>query len=115
MILTLGTKYEYTSRTVTAMNEPVILEWMGKWGWEMIDIGPSSLYFQRPRDRATIIPWVYARLTAVLGDRGRQEMRAQGWEPAGDWVLFHYFKRPHSAPLTGGEHWADGQQCSFAS
>jgi hypothetical protein len=92
-MITVETGYEYASRNATALNEMAILDRMGREGWELIDFGPRRLHFRRPRDRAAIARWEYARRTAVFGDRVRQEMRAQGWQPAGTWVLLRYFKR----------------------
>ena len=90
-------RYEFASHRATALNEVAILEQMGRAGWELIDFGPFRLQFRRPFDRADIRPWEYARRTALFGDRIRQEMRVEGWEPSGDWAVFHYFKRHRAA------------------
>jgi hypothetical protein len=53
-MVTVETDYEYRSRSATALNELAILDQMGREGWELIDLGPFNLHFQRPRVRA---PW----------------------------------------------------------
>jgi hypothetical protein len=95
-MVTVDTDYEYRSRSATALNELAILDTMGREGWEVIDLGPFNLHFRRPRVRAAVVPWEYARRTALPGAHVRQAMRAQGWGCTGDWVLFHYLKRPRT-------------------
>lgn len=93
-MIILETSYEYASRPVTALNELAILDMMGHQGWEMIDLGPNRVHFRRPRRRAALIAWEYQRKTSAADTRLHQEMLNRGWMPAGDWALFHYFKRP---------------------
>lgn len=86
---------EYLLRTfrATAFSEMTILELAGREGWELVDVGPLALFCRRPRDESRIARWEYKRRTGRHEVAIREEMTRDRWEPCGNWVLFHYFKR----------------------
>lgn len=89
--------WKYTRRTATAFDEVGILDEMGREGWELIDLGVLYLEFRQPVDDQRVTTWEYHRhLGLAHGDVRRQRL-ADGWEPAGRWGPFLYFKRLQSS------------------
>lgn len=81
----------------TAFDELGILSELGRDGWELTDVGLVGLHAQRARDPDAWRAWEYKRCTTLRPVVER--MRADGWQPCGHWLAFHYFKRPvGSAP-----------------
>jgi hypothetical protein len=85
--------WNYTRRTATAVDEVQILAEMGRESWELIDFGVLYLEFRRPVDDKQATLWEYDRYTGLAHEDARREKLAQGWEPAGRWGPFLYFKR----------------------
>jgi DNA-binding XRE family transcriptional regulator len=86
--------WEYVDRLATALDEVEVLDQMGRDGWELIGFGPMVLRFRRPEDPNLREPWVYRRITELLGSGGRAQLEQDGWTYCGSWMgTFHYFKR----------------------
>ncbi len=79
--------------TATALDEMSILAWAGREGWELIDVGALALYCRRPKDAGKISRWEYKRRVGLHRVIIVEEMMGQEWEPCGNWLPFHYFKR----------------------
>ncbi len=77
----------------TAFGEMAILEFAGREGWELVDVGALALYCRRPADENRVCRWEYKRRTGRHGKIILDEMVNAGWEPCGNWLPFHYFKR----------------------
>ena len=85
--------WNYTRRKATALDEMRILKEMGGESWELVDFGAYYLEFRRSVDEGQAAKWEYDRYTGLSHDDARRERLAQGWEPAGRWGPFLYFKR----------------------
>jgi hypothetical protein len=79
--------------TATALDEMGILVWAGLEGWELIDVGALALFCRRPTDAKQIVRWEYKRRVGLHRVIIVEEMIKQEWEPCGNWLPFHYFKR----------------------
>jgi hypothetical protein len=86
---------QYVSRTLraSAIDEMHILRKMGRKGWELIDVGALALFCRRPRRIQDARAWKYKRRVGCHHVIIREEMIRQEWEPCGNWLPFHYFKR----------------------
>jgi hypothetical protein len=85
----------YVSRTfrASAVDEMHILKKMGRKGWELMDVGVLALFCRRPRRIKDARSWEYKRRVGCHHAIIREEMIKQEWEPCGNWLPFHYFKR----------------------
>lgn len=96
----------YVTRTfrATAIDEMFILKRMGRRGWELVDVGALALFCRRPRSIAAARVWEYKRRVGCHRAIIHEEMTKQEWEPCGNWLPFHYFKRSRGPvrPRTGG-------------
>ena len=79
--------------TATAFDEMEILAIAGREGWELIDVGALALFCRRPIDNNRIDQWEYKRRIGLHRLVIVEEMMAQEWEPCGNWLPFHYYKR----------------------
>jgi len=70
-----------------------ILEWAGQDGWELVDVGAYALFCRRPKNPSQVSRWEYKRRTGSHRTIFKQEMANASWEPCGNWIVFHYFKR----------------------
>jgi len=86
--------WNYTKRTATALDEVGIMEVMGRDSWELIGFGPFYLEFRQPDSSDLAMQWEYHRYTGMNHSKERSERLREGWEPAGQWGPFLYFKRP---------------------
>ncbi len=77
----------------TAFDEMGILESAGQEGWELVDVGAYALFCRRPKDQRQACRWEYKRRTGTHHIIFKQEMLAEKWEPCGNWIVLHYFKR----------------------
>lgn len=82
----------------TAFDEMGILRIAGRDGWELMDVGPFSLFCQRPADGSRFKRWEYMRRVGIDQIGIFEEMTADRWQPCGHWVVFHYFKREVREP-----------------
>lgn len=78
----------------TATDEMGILADLGADGWELTGVRDFGLHARRPVDTAERHRWVYDRRKTLRRDAVVREMAADGWQPCGRWVIFHYFKKP---------------------
>jgi len=85
--------WNYTRRTASAFDEVRILAKMGRASWELTDLGALYLEFRRPADDKLATMWEYYRYSGLTHKGARRKMLAQGWEPAGQWANWLYFKR----------------------
>lgn len=70
----------------TPLTEPQILAQQGEAGRELIEIGTFRLVF-----RASDTAWDYRRSVRPLT---ADQLEDEGWQVAGRWFVFHYYKRP---------------------
>jgi hypothetical protein len=77
----------------TAFDEMDVLDDAGKQGWELVDVGAYALYCRRPRRIEDATQWEYRRRVGVDRRGTLETMTTLGWEPAGTWMPFQYFKR----------------------
>lgn len=89
--------YHHRTFRATAFGEMSILEFAGREGWELVDVGALALFCRRPVDENQICRWEYKRRTGRHETIIREEMAENGWEPCGNWLPFHYFKRKISS------------------
>ncbi len=77
----------------TAFDEMGILAVAGQDGWELVDVGALALFCRRPRDTEQFGRWEYKRRIGRHRTIIMEEMASERWEPCGNWLPFHYFKR----------------------
>ncbi len=77
----------------TAFDEMGILGEAGREGWELVDVGAYALFCRRPVDMRQAQRWEYKRRTGIHLQIIKAEMTDEQWEPCGNWIVFHYFKR----------------------
>ncbi|MBU8869757.1 MAG: hypothetical protein KOO60_02670 [Gemmatimonadales bacterium] len=86
-------RYHHRTFRATAIDEMGILKYAGKDGWELVDVGALALFCRRPVDLSLAHRWEYKRRTGTHNRIIKEEMAAAQWEPCGNWIVFHYFKR----------------------
>lgn len=67
-----------------AASEQELLDEEGQAGRELVDVDATRLLF-RQTDRR----WAHVRVAGVWDGAA-----AEGWQPAAQWFVFHYYKRP---------------------
>ena len=77
----------------TAFDEMEILQYAGRDGCELLDVGPYALYCRRRGDHSKVGRWEYIRRVGIHRSGIVEDMLADRWQPCGQWVMFHYFKR----------------------
>ncbi len=86
-------KWVHRTFRATAIDEMSILKSAGRDGWELMDVGAYALFCRRPVDKTQTSHWEYKRRTGIHHLIINQEMTDEKWEPCGNWIVFHYFKR----------------------
>ena len=86
---------QFHNRTfrATAFDEMGILAAAGKDGWELVDVGALALFCRRPANSPDATRWEYKRRTGCHRGIILREMQDEQWQPCGNWLPFHYFKR----------------------
>ena len=87
------TQWHNRTFKATAFDEMETLGWAGKEGWELVDVGPLALFCKRPVVLNQGFHWEYVRRTGTHRRSIVEEMITSKWEPCGQWIVFHYFKR----------------------
>jgi HAAS len=77
----------------TAIDEMEILRKAGLEGWELMGVGPYALFCRRPVNLAHGTKWEHKRRTGIHQKHITEEMAKEQWQPCGNWIVFHYFKR----------------------
>jgi len=86
-------KWHNRTFRATAIDEMEILKGAGQEGWELVDVGALALFCRRPEDLTQAHRWEYKRRTGTHRHIIKEEMARGQWEPCGNWIVFHYFKR----------------------
>jgi len=86
-------QWHHRTFRATAFDEMEILEWAGQEGWELVDVGALALFCRRPVGLDKANKWEYKRRVGTHHRIIREEMEDNLWEPCGNWIVFHYFKR----------------------
>lgn len=87
-------RYEARTFRATAFDEVKILADLGRDGWEVTGVRDFGLHARRPEEPPARTTWEYERRQAVRRGPVLNEMEAAGWRQCGNWLMFHYFKRP---------------------
>ncbi len=93
-----GQHCEARTFRATAFDEVRLLADLGRDAWELTGVRLVGLDARRPVKPQAQTTWEYARRTAVRRGPVLAGMEAEGWTPCGDWLTFHYFKRPTGSP-----------------
>ena len=86
-------QWHHRTFRATALDEMGTLKWAGEEGWELVDVGAWALFCRRPVDMTRANRWEYKRRTGTHRRIIAEEMASGEWEPCGNWIVFHYFKR----------------------
>jgi hypothetical protein len=99
-----GSKWSNRVFRATAVDEMRILDKAGREGWELMDVGALALFCRRPLDLSQACRWEYKRRTGPHRLIILEEMAREQWEPCGNWLLFHYFKRKADGRIRTRDH-----------
>ncbi|HET7034169.1 MAG TPA: hypothetical protein VFI42_00660 [Thermomicrobiaceae bacterium] len=91
--------WDWRSFRASAFDEMDVLRVAGLQGWELVDVGILALNCRRPTRREDATQWEYARRVNIDRQGVLQTMTELGWEPAGLWFPFMYFKRNTNKPV----------------
>jgi len=96
-------QWHYRTFRATAFDEMEILFKSGHEGWELLNVGPYALYCRRLVENNAIVRWEYSRRTGTRPEKIMKEMAEDSWQPCGQWIVFHYFKRRIETNVQNGK------------